>query len=265
MAKQDVRNEKVNPNARSTASNPPPQPQYKYSTPIEDAKLVTSVVDRALDIPITITSRELLAVAPEVRRNIKDLITTKRTPTNNNPSAMIHLEHQNEDHVDVFMAALPVREDGLITARHTEELCTIDVIVNGDITVEGVCDDGSQIVGIRKDIWEKLCLPVRSDHIMVIESAHETKERTIGLLQDLKITIGGYDFYVQAQVVENAPYELLLGLLLLTYTASTIQHFANGGLHLTLNDPNTGAVITVPSRPRNRKPVADDKSHTVGF
>lgn len=244
----------------------PNQPQYKYSTPIEDTKLVNSVLDRALDVPITITNRELLALAPDVRRQVKDLITTKRTPTNGNPLVMTQSNVQSN--VDVLIASLPVRDDGLIVAKHTEELCAIDVVVDGNITVEGICDDGSQIVGIRKDIWEKLGLPVRSDHVMVIESAHKTKENTIGLLQDLKITIGGYDFYVQAQVVENAPYEMLLGLPLLNYTSSSIQHQTNGLAHLTLNDPNTGATITVPTRPRNRRLNKDkdtSTSATVGF
>ncbi|KAF9536297.1 hypothetical protein CPC08DRAFT_652196 [Agrocybe pediades] len=161
------------------------------------------------------------------------------------------------------MVGLPEREDGLIVANHSEELRAIDVILEGNIKVEGLCDSGSQIVGIRKDIWEKLGKPVRSDHIMSIESAHKTKEFTIGLLQDLKLTIGGYDFYVQAQVVANAPYEILLGLPLFTLTRGNLQHYENGDAHLTLHDPNTHATITVPTRKRVREHCKHTKS--VGF
>jgi hypothetical protein len=46
---------------------------------------------------------------------------------------------------------------------------------------------------------------------MVMELANKSKDKTMGLLQDLKIEIGGYDFYLQVQVVKDAPYEMFLG------------------------------------------------------
>ncbi|KAF4615744.1 hypothetical protein D9613_012408 [Agrocybe pediades] len=252
----------------STSSKPTPNtasaPQYKYSTPIEDAKLINNVLNRALDVPITLTNRELLALAPDVRKQVKELITTKRTPTNGNPLVLAHVDSQETDPVEVFMAGLPDREDGVITAKHTEELRSIDVVIEG-ITVEGVCDTGSQIVCLRKDVWEKISIPVRSDHVMLIESANESTNSTLGLLHNLKIVIGGYDFFVQAQVVEHAPYEMLLGLPLLTYTESALKLFKDGSMHVTFTDPNTGIVVTTPTRPRTRKNTSKGKARTAGF
>ncbi|MFI5420871.1 MAG: retropepsin-like aspartic protease, partial [Nitrososphaerales archaeon] len=223
-------------------------PQFKYITPIEDSKIVNSLVERALDTPITISSRELLAVAPEVRKQIKENITTKRVSNGPNGAMIVEEVVTGIIGSETFMAGLPVRKDELIVANHTEELRAIDVELNGSFQVEGILDEGSQIIGLRKDIWEKLGLPLRSDHVMVMESANQTKDHTLGLLQDLKMTIGGYDFYVQAQVVENAPYEMLIGLPFKTLTQSNTRHFSNGDAHLTLTDPNTQAVITVPTR-----------------
>jgi hypothetical protein len=74
----------------------------------------------------------------------------------------------------------------------------------------------------------------------------------MGLLQDLKIKIGEYDFYVQVQVVKDAPYELLLGRPFLTYTQAIHKHFTNGESRLTLTDPNTRDKITIPTRGRMR-------------
>ncbi|KAF9553052.1 hypothetical protein CPC08DRAFT_754436 [Agrocybe pediades] len=272
---------KTGPSTRSTKrdapANPPKpqdktkvpgnvnQPQFKYTTPIEDEKINEELADALLKQPVTVQGGKLLAVAPGVRRIIKDRITTKHVPLEGS-SLLAGAVDVNDDGVEeatLLMASLPERSDGLVVANHSEELRAIDVIVNGNVLVEGVCDSGSQIVGIRKDVWEKIGLPVRSDHIMAIESAHKTKESTIGLLQDLKLSIGGYDFYVQAQVVENAPYELLLGLPLLNYTRAGVQHFENGDAHLTLHDPNTDATITVPTRKRIRE--SDKRTKTVGF
>ena len=53
-------------------------PQYKYQTPVEDPKLARAVLDRALDVKIELSQRELLALSPDVRKQIKELTTTKR-------------------------------------------------------------------------------------------------------------------------------------------------------------------------------------------
>jgi hypothetical protein len=87
---------------------------------------------------------------------------------------------------------------------------------------------------------------------MVVESANKSKDETMGLLQDLKINISGYDFYLQVQVVKDAPYEMLLGRPFFTLTQATHKHFENGESRLTLFDPNTQDKITFPTRARDR-------------
>ena len=109
-----------------------------------------------------------------------------------------------------YLAGLMPRPESLIVAKDVEELRAIDVEIEGQ-TVEALADDGSQVVSIRAKLWEQLGIPVRSDRTMVMESANKSKNETMGLLQDLKIDIGGYSFYVQVQVVQDAPYDLLLG------------------------------------------------------
>ena len=89
--------------------------------------------------------------------------------------------------------------------------------------------------------------------VMVMESANKTKNETMGLLQDLKITLGGYNFYLQVQVVKDAPYEMLLGRPFFTLTQATHKHFDNGESRLTLIDPNTQDQITFPTKARERE------------
>jgi hypothetical protein len=52
--------------------------QYRYSTPVEDPAVVLKVVNHALDVPISITQRELLSISPEARKQYKELTTTWR-------------------------------------------------------------------------------------------------------------------------------------------------------------------------------------------
>jgi hypothetical protein len=216
------------------------------------------VAKQALDVPVTISTRELLSIAPDVRRHIKDLCTTKRV-SNTATTAFVEEEKGNPE---VFIANLISRTDDLIVAKEVEELRALDVLINGT-KIEALADDGSQILSIRRDIWEKIGIPIRADHLMVMESANKSKNETMGLLQDLKIEIGGYDFYVQVQVVQEAPYELLLGRPFFTLTQATHRHFSNGDSHLTLVDPNTQAVITIPTRARKRDGV--QTAYQAGF
>src|SRR5580704_12327609 len=225
-------------------------PQYKYITPIEDVKVVKDIVTRALDANITLSNRELLAIAPDVRKQIKDQISTKRVAVNALGFPIKEDKQASFFHSDPKVSPLPVRKGGRIVSNHTEKLRAIDVSLNGAFTVEGVLDSGSQIIGLRKDLWIKLGLPVRSDHTMTMESANSSLDETLGLLQDLKLIIGGYEFFLQVQVMENAPYELLLGLPFQTLTESSVKHYANGDANITLSDPNTGAIITIPTKDR---------------
>jgi len=221
-----------------------PDPQYRYVTPIEDPALVKKLVQQTLDTSITISTRELLSVAPEVRRQIKDQLVTKRVAT----TAFIE-NAQDDEESQVLVANISA--DRLVVAKHTEELRVIDIVIQG-VEIIATVDDGSQIISIRQDKWEKIGLPIRSDRIMIMESANKSKDETMGLLQDLKVNIGGYDFYLQVQVVKDAPYEMLLGMPFFTLTQASHKHFDNGDSRLTLFDPNTGDKITIPTRPRSR-------------
>ena len=222
-----------------------PDPQFRYVTPIEDPAVIKKLVDQTLNTSITISARELLSVAPDVRRQIKDQLITKRVAT----TAFVEETSQDEP-TEVLVAN--VSADNVVVAKHTEELRVFDIMISGLKVVETV-NDGSQIISIRQDIWEKLGIPIRSDKIMIMESANKSKNETMGLLQDLKVSIGGYDFFLQVQVVHDAPYEMLLGRPFFTLTQATHKHFDNGESRLTLFDPNTGDKITFPTRARTRE------------
>jgi hypothetical protein len=81
-------------------------------------------------------------------------VTTKRVAT----SAFI--EAVNDEEVpEPRVLIANVSADKLIVAKHTEELRVIDIEVHG-IKVIATVDDGSQIVSIRQDMWEKIGLPI---------------------------------------------------------------------------------------------------------
>lgn len=198
-------------------------PQYEYVTPIEDIALLEKVTQSAIDTSLQLTMQELLAVLPDIRKAIKEQVTTKCMATNGREAVQMNIiEEEGTPVITTLMATLPEHSDGLVVSNHSEKLQAMDVILNSNISVEAILDEGSQIIGLNKSIWEKMGLAIRADHLVWMESANSSQNMSMGLLQDLKLTICGYEFYLQVQVIEDVAYNMLLGLPfhILTHLAS---------------------------------------------
>ncbi|KAF7350003.1 hypothetical protein MVEN_01301900 [Mycena venus] len=69
---------------------PPPKPSgpaYRTSAPVYNEKDATAVFDASLDSPVTITQRQLLSIAPEVRAHMREATTSRRLPPKDNKNA----------------------------------------------------------------------------------------------------------------------------------------------------------------------------------
>ncbi|KXN81371.1 hypothetical protein AN958_05124 [Leucoagaricus sp. SymC.cos] len=88
-----------------------------------------------------------------------------------------------------------------------------------------------------------------------MESANLSKDMTLGLLRDLPVQVGSCILYLQVQVFENAPYEILLGHPFLTLTKAQTHHYSNGDSHITIQDSNTNESITIPTTCHARAPI----------
>jgi hypothetical protein len=144
-------------------------------TPIKDPALIKKIALQALDLPITMTTRELFSVSPDIRKHIKEQLITKRVST----SALMG-SVDPEDPRPTYLSK--ISEENLVVANHVKELRVIDVLIHG-VDVVATVNDGSQILSIRQDVWEKLGLPIRSDKIMVMEFAGpQNSNRKIRLL-----------------------------------------------------------------------------------
>ena len=125
--------------------------------------MITKIAQQSLDTPITISTRKLLSMAPDIRRHIKDQLVTKRVATSvtNLNSAFIETIEE-KDVPSTLMANIPAEK--LIVAKHTKELRVIDIEIQG-VKVIATVDDGSQIVAIRLDKWEKIGLPINQTRL----------------------------------------------------------------------------------------------------
>ena len=84
-----------------------------------------------------------------------------------------------------------------------------------------------------------------------MEAADGSLSHTIGLSPQLRLAIGGLSLIVQAQVVEHAPFDLLLGQPFFTHTRARVQDISEDEQVLHLADPSSGETIGVPTFARS--------------
>ncbi|KAF9439924.1 hypothetical protein P691DRAFT_794940 [Macrolepiota fuliginosa MF-IS2] len=192
-----------------------------------------------MDGTVTLTQKELYAIAPDVRKHVKEQITTYWVPLGPIPASISSTETQysnNMTSATFLHHQLSPPANTVIVANPVEELHTITLELDGKFVVDVILDEGSQ-----------LGLPLFSKQNMLMESVNASKEMTLGLLQDLPVQIRSSIFYLQVQVFENTPYKMLLRQLFLTLTQVQTYHYSNGDSHIMLLDPNTKESLTIPT------------------
>jgi hypothetical protein len=72
-------------------------PAYRTLPPIYDGKIAADVYDRAMATPVTLTQRELLSLSPEVRSQVREATSAKRTSNKDSNTKEIHSYVDDEE------------------------------------------------------------------------------------------------------------------------------------------------------------------------
>lgn len=236
---------------------PADDPKFRYHSSIENSVKTSELVDRALDSKITISTRELLAASADARKHVKDLVTTKKVAAN------VLSEEPLDSYLSSFMEPksssvfLDVHKyespSASSSAAPSLPLRVIHPSFAPGVEPECILDGGAQIVVMRKDIWEKLQSPITANKAMAMESANSGRTLTLGLVENQPVRIGPVTIYLQIQVVESAPFEVLLGRPFFdVLSCMEISH--SGGTHeIHVRDPETNTPYVFATRPRQPK------------
>jgi hypothetical protein len=280
------------PQSRNVAAlpkpaNKKPEPAYRTYPPIHDADIATSIFNRSLDVPVTITQRELLSISPEVRSQYREATTTKRNPNNERQAqanlleevespqtvynrlnsapvsvSIVGSQHRSppegstilNDPVDIYYRSLGPGQrpdpERIIVAKESLALRSVFAIVDNAQKVECILDPGCQIIAMSEEVCHELSLVYDPTIKINMQSANGTVDQSLGLARNVPFLIGGLTFYMQVHVIRGPAYDILLGRPFDVLTQSIIQNFANEDQTITLMDPNSGRTATVPTTPR---------------
>ena len=234
------------------AKPPQEEPKYHYKAPVEASVKTREIVDRALDATITVSTRELLATSPEARRQFKDIVGNKKVSAN-----VAEMEA-----VDTFLTSFTSSyslDDDLrkyrenASAAHSLPLRVIYPTFAPGFMPECILDGGAQVVIVRRDVWERLHVPLSTDKRMKMESANAGTTLTIGVVENHPVMLGPVTVYLQLQVVEDAPFEVLLGRPFFDVTSCS-EISEQGGKHvLVVKNPRGGDNYLIATYPRFHK------------
>ena len=112
-------------------------------------------------------------------------------------------------------------------------------------------DNGASFIAVDCSVWEHLGSPLLIDDHITIENADSGLRKSKGLLPRICLGISGFSVLVQAQVVENAPFELLLGRPFFIHCKAVLRDHDADSNEIELTHPTTLDRVVLPTAPRH--------------
>ncbi|KZT23215.1 hypothetical protein NEOLEDRAFT_1213495 [Neolentinus lepideus HHB14362 ss-1] len=256
------------------------EPVYRAQAPVYDPVILENVFQWLLSTPyVSLTSQELLAISPEVRNKYRDLITPKRVPPTpervqatleevadeelTSPETFLcsnlltygKTEERGEiivpDPVDQYFKGLVPGEIPLHfhVAKESLALHSIVGLVDNKEKVEAILDHGSQIIAMSEGVCLSLGVAFDPTVRVQMQSANKTVDLTLGLVRNVPFQAGSITLYLQMHVVRDPAYDILLGRPFNVLMQSNTRNFFNETQTITITDPNSDLVATIPTYP----------------
>ena len=161
-----------------------------------------------------------------------------------------------EDPYKVYLrTALEDRSSNCLTvAKESSALRTILPLINHNQFVESVLDPGSQVIAMLEAACHALALVYDPRIRLRMQSANREVDETLGLARNISILVGDITLYVQFHIVQNPAYDVLLGRPFDILVESIVWNYSNEDQMITIHDPNSGRIATVPTFPRGTHP-----------
>ncbi|KAJ6567928.1 hypothetical protein DFH09DRAFT_918330, partial [Mycena vulgaris] len=260
------------PKDRNFGVPAPKAPAYRTTAPIYNEKDALEVFNASLNAEVTLTQRQLLSLAPEVRARYREETTSHTLKEqrakdaryaalfDSMPASFVHsATAQSALPADAFVVPDPyaiyydsvsgMPEDLIVSMESCAIRSVLPVIDNREI-VESIIDGGSQIIAMSEAVCHDLGLSYDPRIVLRMQSANGSVTPSLGLARNVPFRIGDITIYLQVHIVRNPAYDVLLGHPFHVLTQSIVRTFANEDQTITICDPNTGKIATVPTVPR---------------
>ncbi|KAJ6524684.1 hypothetical protein DFH09DRAFT_1418312 [Mycena vulgaris] len=150
--------------------------------------------------------------------------------------------------------------DDLVVSMESCAIRSILPLVDNREIIESIVDGGSQIIAMSESVCHDLALSYDPRIVLRMQSANGSITPSLGLARNVPFTVGDITVYLQVHIVRNPAYDILLGNPFHVLTQSIVRTFANEDQTITICDPNSGKLATIPTVPRG-----PPRSRSQGF
>lgn len=148
-------------------------------------------------------------------------------------------------------------------AKESSALRSILPLIDNQLKVEAILDPGCQIVAMSEDVCHELGLAYDPKIVLNMQSANGTVDPSLGLARNVPFLVGHLTLYMQVHVIRNPAYDVLLGRPFDVLTRSVVRNYSNEDQTITVHDPNSDQVITLPTIPRGQNRLHVRHKNTV--
>ena len=101
-------------------------------------------------------------------------------------------------------------------------------LVDGKYPVECMLDSGAQLIAMQRAILTELSqypqFPLKPTKTNNMGAANHSRSSTLRTLENVLLKFGAVELYIQVQVVEDAPFDILLGQPFFAVTRAQTSH-----------------------------------------
>jgi hypothetical protein len=249
---------------------------YTTTVKIHDEKVTSNIYNRAMELPITVTQRELLLLAPELRTQVANANVKQHIPCKMAQVMIKEIdEHEEEQEraqlahmlASFAMATSSYHTEDIVTDTHEQylktvqapadlqddiqvaaesnALCTILLVVDGQDQVEAILDLGCQVVTMSEEVCNVLAIAYNPDVCLSMVSANRGIDQLLGLVHNVSFLVGDITLYLQVHILRSPVYDILLGQPFDILTQSIVGNYRNKNQTITIKDPNSGKSMTI--------------------
>ncbi|PPQ87642.1 hypothetical protein CVT24_007287, partial [Panaeolus cyanescens] len=244
-------------------------PAFKTKAPVEEDFNPQEIIEEILDMNVLVPIKKLLAGSSLIREGVRKEITKSRKPVTKGEVTVAAFLFAGENNLHDLPQAFKVGgdpylqllqegskefPDSMYTGNEAEKLRTVFPKINGVAVEEAILDSGSQIVSMAEAVAIRMGLTWDPRIRVNMESADKSIARTLGMARNVPFRFGELTVYLQAHILKNPAYTILLGRTFDTLTRSKVQNERDGGAILHLEDPNSETCVVVPTYERGKGP-----------
>ena len=252
------------------------EPAYRTLPLIHDLLIAETIYKWSMETPITITQRELLCLFPEVWSQFRDSTITRRISNKDvqttqalwqeeieqllltiltftlptvtyAPNGSITISDPIKAYYWLLLPSFDPLEEALTVSLESSAIQSILACINTKQRVECILNPGCQVITMSATLCHKLGIAYDPTIQLNMQSANRNCNLSLGLARNVPFLIENITFYLQVYIVRSVAFDVLLGRPFDILTESIICNFSDKDQTLTIKDPNTGRIVTIPT------------------